>query len=93
MKKIIFSKKVWIEKAIENWSVKKVAKKLGLKLTYNWYPDISDQEVEVWENIPEPWNADEVSFKRAFSNYWKKTIEGNFMAKPCMNYLHNIKSV
>ena len=54
MKKIIFSKKSRIEKAIENWSVREIAKQLGLKLTYNWYPDISDQEVEVWEKLPEP---------------------------------------
>ena len=70
MKKIIFSKKSWKEKAIENWSVKEIAEKLGIKLTNNQYPTISDQEVEVWENIPEPWKVNAMAFKQAFSQHF-----------------------
>jgi len=76
MKKIIFLKKVWIEIAVENWSVREIVRKLGLKLTYNQYSSVSDQEVEVWENLAEPWAVDAPSFKRAFSGHYK-TIGGD----------------
>ena len=70
MKKIIFSKKFGMEKAIENWLVWKIAKLLDLKLTYYQYPTISDQEIEVWENLPKPWAVNAVAFKQAFSQHF-----------------------
>lgn len=66
MKKIIFLKEAYVKKAIENWSIKEIAKKLGLKLTYNQYPSISDQEVEFWENVLKPWLLNANTFKKAF---------------------------
>lgn len=66
MKKIIFLKEACVKKAIENWSVRKIAKQLGLKLTFNQYPSISDQEIEAWENIPKPWLLNAYAFKKTF---------------------------
>lgn len=71
MKKIIFSKEARIEKAIENWSVREIVRKLGLKPSHNQFPTISDQEVDVWENLPEPWAVDADVFKRAFFEFNK----------------------
>ena len=71
MKKIIFSKEVRIEKNIEEWSVREVAKQINLKLTFNRFPKISDQEIEVWETYPEPYNLTRMTFKIAFSEYIK----------------------
>jgi len=66
MKKIIFSKEARIEKAIQNWSVSEIAKQIGIRLTYIQYATVSDQEIEVWERHPEPWNLDADLFKKAF---------------------------
>ena len=71
MKKIIFSKEVSKEKIMENWSVREIVKQIDLKFTYNQYPTISDQEVEVWEKIPEPWAVDSIGFKEAFLEYFQ----------------------
>lgn len=73
MKKIIFSKEARTEKAIENWSVKEITEKLALRLTYKQYPTVSDQEVEIWEKLPEPWAVDGEAFKRAFLEYFQKS--------------------
>ena len=71
MKKIIFSKEARKEKAIENWSVREIAKQFGLKLTYNQFPTISDQEIEVWESLAEPCAVNSALFKKAFFEYNK----------------------
>ncbi|MFC1492254.1 hypothetical protein ACFLQ0_06685 [Nitrospinota bacterium] len=55
-----------MERALENWSVRKLAEKFGVKLTYRQYPTISDQEVDIWEKHPEPWAIDANEFRRAF---------------------------
>lgn len=71
MKKINCSKEVRSKRALENWSVRKLAERLGLKLTYRQYPGISDQEVEVWESLTEPWAVDANGFRRAFFAHLK----------------------
>jgi len=45
-------------------------------LTYNQYDSISDQEVEFWESVEEPWNYDSERFWREFP-LWLKTNGGD----------------
>jgi hypothetical protein len=71
MKKINCSKEARSERALEKWSVGKLAERLGLKLTYRQYSTISDQEVELWESLPEPWAVDANGFRRAFFEHLK----------------------
>ena len=73
MKKIIFSKEACIGAAIEDWSVREIAKQVGIKLSYNQYKTISDQELDVWENVPEPWLVNAATFKKAFLKYLNNT--------------------
>ena len=73
MKKIIFLKEKRIKKAIENWSISGIANQLNLRLSYNRFPTISDQEIEFWENVSEPWNVDEDSFQKASFEYFNKS--------------------
>ena len=58
--------------AVERWSAKQLAKRLGVSLTYREYPTVSDQEVELWEDLPEPWNTDAEAFALAFLEQSKK---------------------
>ena len=45
-------------------------------LTYNQYNSISDQEVEFWETVEEPWNYDLERFWREFP-LWLKNNGGD----------------
>ena len=66
MKKIVCSEEARSVSAVERWSAKQLAKRLGVSLTYRESPEVSDQEIELWEALPEPWNTDAEAFALAF---------------------------
>ena len=69
MKKTILPKELYDEPDLADLPVWKIADRFGLNLTYNRYPDISDQEVAVWRSMPESGRRSMNAYKLYFLSF------------------------